>query len=109
LTDAALVMTTVGINEEAGAATNRGDPQGRLRLLEKNVAICRMSSVSAWNNALKRYATPSNEPPLTVVSKQRTQDRCCGLLPDGLSAPIARAAPLMLCPARIEAFAFPER
>jgi L-lactate dehydrogenase len=41
LADAALVMITAGINEKAGGATNRSDPQGRLRLLEKNAEIYR--------------------------------------------------------------------
>jgi L-lactate dehydrogenase len=39
LDDAALVMITAGINEKAGGATDRSDPQGRLRLLEKNAEI----------------------------------------------------------------------
>jgi L-lactate dehydrogenase len=41
LADAALVMITAGINEKAGGATDRSDPQGRLRLLEKNAEIYR--------------------------------------------------------------------
>src|SRR5258707_209376 len=34
-------MITAGINEKAGGATDRGDPQGRLRLLDKNAEIYR--------------------------------------------------------------------
>jgi L-lactate dehydrogenase len=41
LEDAELVMITAGINEKAGGATDRSDPQGRLRLLEKNTEIYR--------------------------------------------------------------------
>lgn len=41
LTDAALVMVTAGINEKAGGATDRNDPQGRLRLLDINAEIYR--------------------------------------------------------------------
>jgi L-lactate dehydrogenase len=41
LADAALVMITAGINEKAGGATDRNDPQGRLRLLDKNAEIYR--------------------------------------------------------------------
>src|SRR5467141_3583407 len=41
LVDAGLVMITAGINEKAGGATDRGDPQGRLRLLDKNADIYR--------------------------------------------------------------------
>src|SRR5258706_7833754 len=41
LVDAALVMITAGLNEKAGGATDRNDPAGRLRLLDKNVQIYR--------------------------------------------------------------------
>src|ERR1700676_1802375 len=41
LADAGLVMITAGINEKAGGATDRSDPQGRLRLLDKNAEIYR--------------------------------------------------------------------
>ena len=39
LAGAALIMIAVGVNEKTGGATDRDDPAGRLRLLEKNVAI----------------------------------------------------------------------
>ena len=39
LADAALVVITAGVNEKAGGATNRSDPQGRLRLLETNAKV----------------------------------------------------------------------
>src|ERR1700736_904371 len=41
LADAALEMVTAGINEKGGGATDRGEPQGRLRLLETNAEIYR--------------------------------------------------------------------
>jgi L-lactate dehydrogenase len=41
LADAELVMITAGINEKAGGATDRNDPKGRLRLLDKNAEIYR--------------------------------------------------------------------
>jgi L-lactate dehydrogenase len=41
LAGAAVVMITSGVNEKTGGATDRNDPQGRLRLLEKNAAIYR--------------------------------------------------------------------
>lgn len=41
LADAVLVIITAGINEKAGGATDRGDPRGRLKLLEANAAIYR--------------------------------------------------------------------
>jgi L-lactate dehydrogenase len=39
LAGAALVMITAGANEQAGGATDRDDPRGRLRLLETNAGI----------------------------------------------------------------------
>ena len=41
LADSELVMITAGINEKAGGATDRSDPQGRLRLLHTNARIYR--------------------------------------------------------------------
>ncbi len=39
LAGAKLVMITAGVNEKAGGATDRSDPEGRLRLLETNAAV----------------------------------------------------------------------
>jgi L-lactate dehydrogenase len=36
-----VVMITAGVNEKTGGATDRNDPQGRLRLLDKNAEIYR--------------------------------------------------------------------
>src|ERR1700692_145026 len=41
LAGSALVMITAGVNEKSGGATDRSDPQGRLRLLDKNAAVYR--------------------------------------------------------------------
>jgi L-lactate dehydrogenase len=41
LSGAALVMVTVGVNEKTGGATDRNDPLGRLRLLDKNAGVYR--------------------------------------------------------------------
>ena len=41
LAGSAVVMITAGINEKTGGATDRSDPQGRLRLLDKNAEIYR--------------------------------------------------------------------
>jgi L-lactate dehydrogenase len=41
LAGAALVMITAGVNEKAGGATDRNDPAGRLRLLDKNIQVYR--------------------------------------------------------------------
>src|ERR1700710_3201130 len=41
LSGAALVMITVGVNEKSGGATDRSDPSGRMRLLDKNAEVYR--------------------------------------------------------------------
>jgi L-lactate dehydrogenase len=41
LAGAGVVLITSGVNEKTGGATDRNDPRGRLRLLEKNAAIYR--------------------------------------------------------------------
>jgi L-lactate dehydrogenase len=41
LAGAGVVLITSGVNEKTGGATDRNDPQGRLRLLDKNAAIYR--------------------------------------------------------------------
>jgi len=39
LAGAGVVLITSGVNEKTGGATDRNDPQGRLKLLDKNAAI----------------------------------------------------------------------
>ena len=41
LSGAGVVLITSGVNEKAGGATDRNDPHGRLRLLQKNAEIYR--------------------------------------------------------------------
>jgi L-lactate dehydrogenase len=41
LAGADVVLITAGVNEKTGGATDRNDPQGRLRLLDKNAKIYR--------------------------------------------------------------------
>ena len=41
LTGAGIVLITAGVNEKTGGATDRSDPQGRLRLLDANAKIYR--------------------------------------------------------------------
>jgi L-lactate dehydrogenase len=41
LEGAGIVLITSGVNEKTGGATDRNDPQGRLRLLDKNAEIYR--------------------------------------------------------------------
>src|SRR5271154_2234275 len=41
ISQAPRLLITSGVNEKTGGATDRNDPQGRLRLLDKNVGIYR--------------------------------------------------------------------
>jgi L-lactate dehydrogenase len=41
LKGAGIVLITSGVNEKTGGATDRNDPQGRLKLLDKNAEIYR--------------------------------------------------------------------
>src|ERR1700740_2630620 len=41
LAGAGVVLITSGVNEKTGGATDRNDPQGRLRLLDKDAGIHR--------------------------------------------------------------------
>jgi L-lactate dehydrogenase len=41
LAGADLVMITAGVNEKSGGATDKSDPEGRLRLLDANVEVYR--------------------------------------------------------------------
>jgi L-lactate dehydrogenase len=41
LSGAGVILITSGVNEKTGGATDRSDPQGRLKLLDKNTAIYR--------------------------------------------------------------------
>jgi L-lactate dehydrogenase len=56
LSDAVLVIITVGINEKAGGATDRSDPAGRLKLLKANAASKGPAPVS-WVSAWRRHGS----------------------------------------------------
>ena len=60
LAGAGLVMITAGVNEKTGGATDRNDPQGRLRLLDKNAAI--------YRDIVPRIASAAPDAVLLVVT-----------------------------------------
>jgi L-lactate dehydrogenase len=65
LKGAGIVLITSGVNEKTGGATDRNDPQGRLRLLDKNVAIYREivpRIVDAEPNAVLLVVTDPPDP-----------------------------------------------
>src|SRR5215469_614211 len=78
LNGAGLVLITSGVNEKTGGATDRSDPQGRLRLLEKNAAIYRdivPRIVSAAPQAVLVAVTDPPDPLADLARKIAGHDR----------------------------------
>ncbi len=63
LTGAGVVLITSGVNEKTGGATDRNDPQGRLRLLDKNAAIYRAIVPQIARAAPKAVLVAVTDPP----------------------------------------------
>lgn len=63
LAGAGVVLITSGVNEKTGGATDRNDPQGRLRLLEKNAAIYRAIVPQIVRTAPKSVLVAVTDPP----------------------------------------------
>jgi L-lactate dehydrogenase len=72
LADTALVMITAGINEKAGGATDRNDPQGRLRLLDKNAEIYREIVPHVVGAAPRAVILVITDPPDPLADIART-------------------------------------
>jgi L-lactate dehydrogenase len=65
LRGAGVVLITAGVNEKTGGATDRNDPQGRLKLLEKNAEIYRdivPKIIKAEPNAVLLVVTDPPDP-----------------------------------------------
>ncbi len=63
LKDAEVVLITSGVNEKTGGATDRNDPQGRLRLLDKNAEIYRDIIPKIVNAAPRAVLLVVTDPP----------------------------------------------
>jgi L-lactate dehydrogenase len=63
LNGAGVVLITSGVNEKSGGATDRSDPQGRLRLLQKNAAIYRDVVPKIVNAAPEAVLVAVTDPP----------------------------------------------
>ena len=63
LAGAGVVLITSGVNEKTGGATDRNDPQGRLRLLEKNASIYRDIVPKIVRAAPKAVLVAVTDPP----------------------------------------------
>jgi L-lactate dehydrogenase len=66
------VMITAGINEKAGGATDRNDPQGRLRLLDKNAEIYREIVPHVVRAAPRAIILVITDPPDPLADIART-------------------------------------
>jgi L-lactate dehydrogenase len=78
LAGAAVVMITSGVNEKTGGATDRSDPLGRLRLLDKNAAIYRdivPRIVAAAPEAVLLIVTDPPDPLADVAREAAKQAR----------------------------------
>jgi L-lactate dehydrogenase len=63
LNGAGVVLITSGVNEKSGGATDRSDPQGRLRLLQKNAAVYRDIVPKIVNAAPQAVLVAVTDPP----------------------------------------------
>jgi L-lactate dehydrogenase len=63
LAGAGAVLITSGINEKTGGATDRSDPQGRLKLLDRNAAIYRQIVPEIVKAAPKAVLIVVTDPP----------------------------------------------
>jgi L-lactate dehydrogenase len=63
LEGAEVVLITSGVNEKTGGATDRNDPQGRLRLLDKNARIYRDIIPDIVNAAPRAVLLVVTDPP----------------------------------------------
>jgi L-lactate dehydrogenase len=108
LAGAALVMITVGVNEKAGGATDRSDRQGRLRLLDQNVAVYRdvvPQIVAAAPDAVLLVVTDPPDPLAYLTRHLAGHDRVLstGTLLDSLRFRVHLGRRLNVAPAYVEA------
>ena len=78
LLGAAIVVITAGVNEKEGGATDRNDPDGRLRLLGANAAVYRdlvPRIVAGAPDALLLVVTDPPDPLADVARRVTNNDR----------------------------------
>lgn len=108
LAGSALIMITAGVNEKTGGATDRSDPQGRLRLLAKNADIYRdlvPQIVRAAPQAVILVITDPPDPLADVARKCAKHERVLssGTFLDSLRFRVHLALRFKVDPADIEA------
>jgi L-lactate dehydrogenase len=76
--DAAVVLITAGVNEKTGGATNRKDPAGRLRLLDKNADAYRQIVPRVHEAAPDSVIVVVTDPPdpLADLVRKLGHERC---------------------------------
>src|SRR6202011_339668 len=72
LAGAGVVLITSGVNEKTGGATDRNDPQGRLKLLDKNAEIYRQIVPHVVKAAPEAVLVAVTDPPdpLADIARQ---------------------------------------
>src|SRR6267154_137543 len=113
LAGADLVMITAGVNERAGGATDRSDPNGRLRLLDANVAVYRdivPRLVKSAPEAMILVVTDPPDPLADLARKLGGHDRVLstGTYLDSLRFKFHLAERLEVSPASVEAMVIGE-
>ena len=108
LTDAVLVVINAGINERAGGATDRGDPAGRLKLLEANATVYRdivPRIVAVAPRAVILVVTDPPDPLADIARRLAGHDRVLssGTFLDTLRFRFHLARRLKVSPAFVEA------
>lgn len=108
LAGAGLVMITVGVNEKTGGATDRGDPTGRLKLLDTNATIYREiipQIVAAAPEAVILVVTDPPDPLADLARELAGHDRVLstGTYLDSLRFRVHLAQALGVDPVSVEA------
>jgi L-lactate dehydrogenase len=108
LAGAALVMITVGVNEKSGGATDRSDPAGRLRLLDKNAQVYREvipRITAAAPDAVLLVVTDPPDPLAWLTRELARHDRVLstGTLLDSMRFRVHLGRKLKVAPTAVEA------
>jgi L-lactate dehydrogenase len=113
LAGADLLIVTAGVNEAAGGATDRNDPVGRLRLLDRNVEIYRdliPRLVAAAPEATIMVVTDPPDPLAELTRALAGHDRVfsTGTVLDSLRFRVHLGDHLGVCAADVQAFVIGE-
>jgi L-lactate dehydrogenase len=108
LAGAELVIITAGVNEKAGGATDRGDPQGRRRLLDTNAEVYRdvvPKIVAVAPDAVLMVVTDPPDPLADLTRRLAGHDRVfsTGTLIDSLRFRVHLADRLRVRPRDVQA------